>query len=156
MLQIHQIASGFPVHSALQVIPMVFDRGLSSGHSFAELDLCFGLLSWWKLKFSVILSCLTEACKFCGIWIYPCFPLRWLEPQSQLMRSCPVVWYCHHHASPCVWCLLGDKLSCLCTKHTLCIQTCPKSSTLVSLDHNTICHIVWQNLVSLGWVFFPH
>ncbi len=73
MLQICQIARHL-LCTALFRSPTDFqwDSGLGSGwvffwwsHSFVDLDVCFGLLSCWKMKFLFIFSFLAEAWRFC-------------------------------------------------------------------------------------------
>lgn len=60
------------------------------------------------------------------------------------------------HASLWVWWCLGDL--------DLLDELCPESSTLVSPDHNTLCHLVWcdcMNVLAMfrfilvSFLFFP-
>ncbi len=80
ILQICQIARASPVHSPLQITPQIFNRiqiwALAGpfqniiifwwSHSFVDLDVWFGLLLCWKMKFLFIFSFLAETWRFCA------------------------------------------------------------------------------------------
>lgn len=118
------------VHSPLQVAPQIFDLVLSEpfqntfifwwSHSIIDLDVCFGSLHCWKMKF-FIFSFLAETWRFCfNIGIK--FHLPWLRPQFQLNKKGRKAWgCCHHHTSLCVWCSFRD-VQCLCQTYVLELQ----------------------------------
>ena len=69
------------------------------------------------------------------------FPPPWLRPLFQLKKNSHRAWSCHHHASLRVWSSFGDVQCCFC-QHLL---FWPKSSTLVSSDHNTFSHMLLED-----------
>ncbi len=93
-----------------------------SSHSFVDLDVCFGLLSCWKIKFLFIFSFLAEAWRFCANidWYLELFiiPSTLTKAPVPAEKNSPKAWCCHHHASLWVWCSFGDVQCCFCAKHT--------------------------------------
>lgn len=148
------------VQTPFQVIPeflVGFRSGLCLGHFKTLIFLLWSqlpLLSWIcalghccakEVRFFFIFSCLTEAGFLFGIWSYPYF---------QLKRSHPIIWCCHHHALPCIWCSLGIMclflfLFCSFFSTNRSFRIMPIIFSLVSSDHNMTCHMFQQNWVRI-------
>ncbi len=129
---LHRFSNGFRSGLLLGHSKTLFSSG--EAISFVDLDVCFGLLSYWKMKFLFIFSFLAEAWRFCT-----------------------KAWCCHHHASLWVWCSFGDVL--FCAKHTFWNH----DQKVQPWFHQTITHFIkcfWETynvfLLNLAraWKFF--
>ncbi len=136
-----------------------FRSGLWLGHSktyhllvkpfFVDLDVCFGLLLCWKMTFLFSFSFLAEAWRFCANidWYLERFiipstltkapvPAEEKQPQSVMLPP------------PCI--TVGMVLFWWCAVLFLCqtylLELWPKSSNLVSSDHNTFSHMLLGDL----------
>ena len=84
----------------------------ASDHWPAEMWISYAVSDSWlrQAGFHQKLSCALD---------HPLFLLSWQACQSLLIKSIPITWCCHHHASQKGWCSLGDVLCWVCAKHNV-------------------------------------
>ncbi len=128
-------------------------------HFCVYFDVCFGLLSWWKIQTRPIIRFLTEAVRF---WFFICWyliesmmPCIWTRCSGPLAEK-----QAHNIKDPAVYLTvdMGYFFIPVCTKLIWWV-CCQKAIFSVSSDHRSQCHLkfsrVWQlNLLEFvfGWV----
>ncbi len=159
-LQICQIVRASPVHSPLQITPQIFNWiqvwALAGpfqnfiifwwSRSFVEFDVCYRLLSCWKMKF--LFSFLAEAWRFCAnidwymeLFIIPSTLTKAPVPEEKQPQSVMLLPPCFTVGMVFLWwCAV------LFFHQTYLLELWPKSSTLVSSDHNTFFHMLLGDL----------
>ena len=166
-----------PVHSPLQIAPQIFNRiqvwALAGPFQNFNLllvkpFLCwFGCMLWvivhWKTKFLFMFSFLAEAWRFCAnidwyleLFIIPSSLTKAPVPAEEtLPQSIMLPPPCFSVGMVFFWWCAGWFL-----RQTYLLELWPKSSTLVSSDHNTFSHMLLGDFrcvfakCSLAWMFF--
>ncbi len=124
-----------------------------------DIDVCFGLLSWWKIQTRPIIRFLTEAVRFsffiCWYLIESMMPCIWTRCPGPLAEK-----QAHNIKDPAVYLTVGMGVlfyPCLHQSHL--VGLLPESSFLVSSDHRSQSHLKFQSCLTtefagdvFGWV----
>ncbi len=122
-------------------------------HFCVYFDVCFGLLSWWKIQTWPIIRFLTEAVRF---WFFIC----WYLIESMM----PCIWtrcsgppaekQAHNIKDPAVYLTvdMGYFFIPVCTK-LIWWGCCQKPFFSVSSDHRSQCHLKFQSCLTTEFVF---
>ncbi len=125
-------------------------------HFCVYFDVCFGLLSWWKIQTRPIIRFLTEAVRF---WFFIC----WYLIESMM----PCIWtrcsgppaekQAHNIKDPAVYLTvdMGYFFIPVCTKLIWWV-CCQKAIFSVSSDHRSQCHLKFQSclITEFAGVYF--
>ncbi len=117
-------------------------------HFCVYFDVCFGLLSWWKIKTWPIIRFLTEAVRF---WFFICWyliesmmPCIWTRCSGPLAEK-----QTHNIKDPAVYLIvdMGYFFIPVCTKLIWWV-CCQKPFFSVSSDHRSQCHLKFQSCLT--------